>query len=350
MAKIGKAFELVDASWGVLRQDKQLLVLPVISGVSAMLVIASFAYPVVSIFTAANNDVADGSVSYPPLAVLLTFVGYLTVTFVGMFFNSALIHAANERMEGGEPALASSIMAAWSRVAQIFVWALAASTVSLAIRAIQERLGLLGKILGFLAGTAWAVVTFLVLPIIIIEELEPLDAAKRSAELLRKSWGENLAGHVGFGVINLMVGALVIGFMILGVLVHPGTIILTLPFALFVLIASFIVISALSTVFQTALYRHAVALPVNGFEPGLMNDAFTYRKGAKNKRPTTTADIERSKRQQQHLYDTPAQPIGLTPPPPPAPSAGLTPPANPAPTASASNEPQDWSQLPDGWG
>lgn len=329
MGKIGKAFELVDASWGVLRQDKKLLLLPVISGVCAGVVIASFAWPVISIFAAANENIVESeSFNYPPLGVLLAFVGYLAVTFVGMFFNGALIHAANERMEGGTPTLASAIHGAWSRVAQIFVWALAASTVSIAIRAVQERLGIVGKLLGFLAGTAWAVVTFLVLPVIIIEELEPVDAAKRSATLLRKSWGENLAGHIGLGVINFIVAALILGFMILGVMVHPGTIILTLPLALFILVVSFIVISALSTVFQTALYRHAVELPIDGFDPRLMHDAFTFRKGAKNKRPSTTADRQRAIRQQQQISGTST----------PSPSPG-----------GVLDGPQDWSKLPDEW-
>lgn len=326
MGKIDTAFELVKASWGVLRQDRQLLVLPVISGLCALAVIASFAYPVITIIIAENENLAGGDISYPPAALFLAFVGYLIVTFVGMFFNSALIHAANERMEGGEPTLGSALGGAWARVFQILAWAMVASTVSVLIRQMQERLGLLGKLLGFLAGTAWAVVTFLVLPIIIIEGLEPIDAAKRSVHLLRRSWGENLAGHASLGIVNFIVVAFAIGFMLLGLMISPAAIIFTGPLALFALVVSFIVMSALSTVFQTALYRHAVDLPVGGFDPRLMNDAFTFKKGAAKNRPSRASDLQRVARQQQ---------AAGTPPPPAS--------------ANTLDGPQDWSKLPDEW-
>jgi len=323
MSKIDTAITLIKASWGVLRQDKDLLLLPVISGICAIIVIASFAFPVVSIVQGANtNSVATDGVSFPPLALVVIFIGYLVVTFVGMFFNSALIHAANQRMEGGDPSLGSALAGAWSRVEKILAWAMVAATVSVVIQQLQQRLGLLGRLLGFLAGTAWAVVTFLVLPIIIIEDLEPLDAAKRSVHLIRRSWGESLAGHIGLGVMNFLVAGLVIGVMILGLMISPIAIIFTFPFALFTMVCSFIVMSALSTVFQTALYRHAVDLPVDGFGSGLLDNAFTFKKGQGRSRPSRPSDLRRTTHEQSTM---------------------------PHQQTSVLDGPQDWSKLPDEW-
>ena len=122
----------------------------------------------------ANNGTfgETGEISYPPGAIVLALVGYFTVTFVGLFFNSALIHAANERIEGGDPSVGSALRGAWGRV---------------------------GRILAFLAGTAWAVVTFLVLPVIIIENRGPVASVQRSASLLKRPWGE------GLGIVNALI-------------------------------------------------------------------------------------------------------------------------------------------------
>ena len=58
-------------------------------------------------------------------------------------FSSALICGANERFEGGDPTLGSSLAGARSRIGLIFQWALVSATVSMIIRQIQERGGLL---------------------------------------------------------------------------------------------------------------------------------------------------------------------------------------------------------------
>ena len=328
MGRIDKAIELLKASWGVLRNDKELLVLPAISGFCALLVIASFGYPVVQMTLAANENVVGEELSFPPSAMILAGLGYLLVTFIGMFFNSALIHAANDRMEGRDPTIGTALAGAWQRVGRIFVWALVASTVSLAIRQLQERLGILGRILAFLAGTAWAVVTFLVLPVTIIEDRGPIESVQRSASLLKRSWGEGLAGHVGLGIINVLVFVFLAMIVVLAALASPALLYGVVPLAILSFVISIIVMSALSVVFQTALYRHASGLAVQGFDNRLMAHAFTHGKNYSPPRPSRPSDLR------HHAQAPSVAPVNFaTPPPPPASFEG----------------PQDWSQLPDEW-
>ena len=328
MGRIDKAIELLKASWGVLRNDKELLLLPAISGFCALLVIASFGYPVVQMTLAANKNVVGEELSFPPSAMILAGLGYLLITFIGMFFNSALIHAANDRMEGRDPTIGTALAGAWQRVGRIFVWALVASTVSLAIRQLQERLGILGRILAFLAGTAWAVVTFLVLPVTIIEDRGPIESVQRSASLLKRSWGEGLAGHVGLGIINVLVFVFLAMIVVLAALASPALLYGVVPLAILSFVISIIVMSALSVVFQTALYRHASGLAVQGFDNRLMAHAFTHGKNYSPPRPSRPSDLR------HHAQAPSVAPVNsATPPPPPASFEG----------------PQDWSQLPDEW-
>ncbi len=280
MGRFQRSIELFKASWAVLREDRELLILPVISGVVWILTLALFAVPVLATIDldAVASDGSD-TVTVSPVTFVLLAMAYVALAFVGIFFNSALVHAANERMNGGDPTVGSALRGASSRVNRILPWAIVTATVSFIIRQIQERAGLLGRLLGFMAGMAWAAVTFLVLPILVIEDIAVVDAVKRSTGLVRKAWGEGIAGHLGMGLLGIVA---MIPFVLVGVLgAMSGTAVLAIPavfVAVFGTVAVTVVITALSAIYKTALYRYAVAEPVTGFQPELMRGAFT-RKG-----------------------------------------------------------------------
>jgi hypothetical protein len=44
--KFERSWQIMRASWDVLRQDKEILVFPVLSGIALLLIMASFAVPV----------------------------------------------------------------------------------------------------------------------------------------------------------------------------------------------------------------------------------------------------------------------------------------------------------------
>ncbi|MCP3853268.1 MAG: hypothetical protein GY698_00860, partial [Actinomycetia bacterium] len=149
MGRFQRSVELFKASWAVLREDRELLALPVISGVVWILTVALFAVPVLATVNldAVASDGSDTVTASPATYVLLA-LAYLALAFVGIFFNSALVHAANERMNGGDPTVGSALRGASSRVTRILPWAIVTATVSFIIRQIQERAGLLGRLLG----------------------------------------------------------------------------------------------------------------------------------------------------------------------------------------------------------
>ncbi len=278
MGRISTSVGLFKSSWLVLRQDRELLALPLISGLVSFLTVALFAYPVWQSLTV-SGELSDGSVEASPVTYLLTGLAYFALAFITIFFNSALVHAANERMSGGDPTIASALSGASGRIGRILPWAIVSATVSQIIRAIQERAGLLGGLLGFLGGIAWAAVTFLVLPILVIENVGPIEAVKRSAGLLRGAWGEGLAGNIGLGIIGFVA---VLPFALIGVAgALARTAAVTIPavtIAILGALAVMIVTSALSVIYQTALYRFANNQTVPSFDPGQMRGAFRQRR------------------------------------------------------------------------
>jgi serine/threonine protein kinase len=141
----------------------------------------------------------------------LGFAFYLATSFVIVFFNTALISCALIRFDGGNPTLGDGLSAAVARLPQILGWALLSATVGTILKQVEERVPLVGKFVIGLVGMAWAILTFMVVPILAAEGLGPIAAVKRSTSLLRKTWGEvgyqyeAMAGRVGNPTIDLAV-------------------------------------------------------------------------------------------------------------------------------------------------
>lgn len=259
MSRFSNSVSLVKSSWHVLSQDKELIALPAISGV----VTAVAMIPFVAGAFLAGVSTTGNETQVSPISYVLAFLGYLVAAYVTIFFQSALILAANERLSGGSPTLGSAISAAASRAGHILPWAIISATVSMVLRAIQERSGILGRIVVGLVGMAWTLVTFLVLPILVIEGTGVKEALTRSASTFKRTWGENVIGNAGVGLVGL--AGMLIGLVVCGPIIAIGisSDVLAMTVGGIVLLVVWMIVvsvfsAALSGVFQTALYRFAV--------------------------------------------------------------------------------------------
>ena len=209
LTRLSNSWELVKASVAVLRDDKELIIFPIISTVGVLLVTISFALPM--IFAGVFDSLISGQENNAGvISFIVAFLFYVAQYFVIIFFNSALIGAAMIRLRGGDPTLSDGFRIAFSHIGSIFGYALIASTVGIILRTISERSNFLGRIVVSLIGLAWNLATFLVVPVLVVEEVGPFEAVKRSAQLLRRTWGEQIAGNLSIGVFF---GALTIAVM-----------------------------------------------------------------------------------------------------------------------------------------
>jgi hypothetical protein len=273
MRRINTTITLARASWEVLKADRELVALPVISALASIVVAATFLIPV-----AATGSFSGGNAKGGPVTYLLLFAMYVAMAYVTIFFNAALVHAANERLDGGDPTLRSAINGATARAGRILPWAILSATVSLILQAIEERAGTLGRIVAGLAGLAWSLVTFLVLPILVIEDVKVGDAIRRSSQLFKHTWGENVTAQVGFGLLAFLL--ILPGLLVAGLAIAAGGAIALLGIAVAVLwgIGVSVVLAALSGIFQTALYRYARDGSAGGaFDTATLRGAFAPR-------------------------------------------------------------------------
>jgi hypothetical protein len=276
-----RSWGLAKSSWAVLKSEKTLLWMPVLSFIGSVIVVGIFALAVWA--TLGKDTGLNGDTEYSTNVVtwVLGFCTYVGVALVQTYFLAALCAGANERLQGRDTNLGMALGVAQSRLHRILPWAVVSATVSIIIEAIEERLGFLGRIIGAFIGAAWNVVTFLTVPIIVFEDLGPVNALKRSGHLLKQTWGENLMAQIGLGLIGVI--AFLPGILVIALGVMAGDVLVMIPLiaiaAVYLAVAASIV-SALSGIYRTALYRYAVDGQVpDAFASNDMEHAFGQRKG-----------------------------------------------------------------------
>lgn len=286
MGKFARSWQLMKASIDVLVHERKLLVFPLISGACLLLILVSFALPIawgVGLLAPSHTFQVDPQASHAGWYVL-AFVFYVVTYSVAFFFNTALVIAALEHLQGGHPSVRDSLARAWSKWPQIFGFAVISATVGIFLRALEDRLGLIGRWIVGLIGMAWSVVTFLVVPTLAATDTGPVDAVKQSAHMLKQTWGENLIGNVGLGIFNLLAG-LAWGVLLIGLIALVAAtqsvvlLILGSVIAAFSMIFVILVQTALRGVYSAALYRFATCGEVGGqFDVAMLEQAFRTRR------------------------------------------------------------------------
>lgn len=281
--RFARSWSLIKASASVLRQDKELLLFPLLSSIATLLVAAAFILPALGLGALDGLQRMDEQ-GLPPLAYALAFLFYLSQYFVIFFFNTALVGAAMIRLQGGDPTVGDGLRIAGGKIGAIFGYALVAATVGMILRAIQERAGWLGRWIAGLLGAAWTVASFLVVPVLVSRDVGPIEAVKESALLLKRTWGENVIGQGGiglvFGLINFLVviagAALIVAAAMSQNAVLIGLAVATLVIAL---VIGALVQAALSGIYSAALYRYASGEGESaGFDSALLTQAFAPKR------------------------------------------------------------------------
>jgi len=279
MERIKRSWALAKASLDVLRKDKELMIFPIISAIGLLIVSLMFLIP--SLVSNVLDGIMDNGL--PVFGYVVLFIFYLVQYTVIYFCNTALVGAAMIRLRGGDPTVKDGFNIAFSRLMPILGWSLVSATVGLLLHVLSdssENKGRgIGNIISSILGAAWNVVTFLVVPVLAIEGLGPWKAIQRSWELLKRSWGEQIAGTFSIGIVFGLVGFLVslvlvgagVGLSILLESVIPGIIFAGLLIVFLILLG--LMNSTLSGIFTAAVYAYAADGAVGLFDEDLIRGA-----------------------------------------------------------------------------
>jgi hypothetical protein len=190
---------------------------------------------------------------------LVIVVAYVAIAFVQTYFLAGLVASSDHVLRGEQTTLKRGLAVASSRAGRILPWAIVSATVSGILQAIEERAGIVGQIVASLLGAAWSVLTFLTVPIIVFEDVGPVNALKRSGTLLKQTWGENIFAQAGLGLFTILPVLAAVAIGALGV--ASGTAVVAVPLvavAVLLVLLTVVIVSALSGIYRTALYRYTI--------------------------------------------------------------------------------------------
>jgi hypothetical protein len=270
MGSVSRGFRLARASWWVVKEDRELLWLPVISFACSLAVMAVFGLGMLGI------GLPEQGRSVSPGIYVLGFCMYVALSFVTIYFNAAVIGTAMKRLRGEDARIGDGLALARQHIGKIFVWALITATIGMILRQIQENAGILGRIVIGLVGIAWSVLTYFVVPVLLYEPVGVGQSIKRSGQIFRERWGEQFIGNatISLAVVIIGIPVVLVGALITAAIPAVGIVLLVVSIGALLAIGA-----ACSGVFNAALYRYATTGEASGaFSLEDMNASFHPRR------------------------------------------------------------------------
>ena len=271
--RISNGWTMAMTSFETIQKKPFLLVFPVLSVLSFIVIFATFAGGSFFFFgdeiEAIMNDEDYGTIA----GYALMFLYYLVNFFIVIYFNSALIYCASKILHDEETSVGEGIEFANSRLGKIFGWAVVAATVGMLLKLLQET-GKIGKFVASLLGVAWSVLTFFAVPVLIFQDKSVFDTVKESGRLIKEKWGESLVANMSFGLFHLL--GILAGILV-GVLLFNVSAILAVGLAILIIVLVSTVIATAETIFVAAMYNHVSGMPTGDFDDRTLDGMFIQK-------------------------------------------------------------------------
>ena len=275
METLSRSWDLLGQSFAILKSDKELMWLPIISALFCIMA-------TVTVFGTGLIWVLPPGVPIPhdPVAqkeltrqmAPFVFLFYIFTYSVSTYFNVALVSIAADRLAGGKATLNDGLQIAWQRKWSIFQWALLSATVGMVIQALEQKFGFLGRIVIRTIGVAWVLASFFVVPLLAAQDMGPVDALFKSGRIFRKTWGEQVTGGFSFGLVFMLLALPGILLPIMGARMGQMGMLAGLAVAVLYWLLLGVINSAARGIFVAALYRYATTEKIS---PGFSRTDFT---------------------------------------------------------------------------
>ena len=258
--KIGRmraSFLLFKETFRFFWADKEMIWVPVITGFFQLFIIGACGVALVLSGFSVDEEVEQTLTGVQYVYILLM---YIMCAFTIAYSQATITHIVYTRVHGGDATLWQGLKIAGSHVGALFIWASITSTVGILLRMVAERSQLLVRILIALLGAMWSVLTYFVVPAIVIDGMSPVTAIGHSGNVFKRTWGETFITNISLGfafIIPIFVLIFVlIGFHVL-VGIGPISFLISLGVFSFSIIVIILLSSVLDSVLRTLLYVYA---------------------------------------------------------------------------------------------
>ncbi|MBK8427948.1 MAG: hypothetical protein IPL27_19150 [Lewinellaceae bacterium] len=272
--RISNGWKMAVISFDTIQKNPSLMLFPVFSVISFVLVFATFAGGSFLLFGDQIRAMLDDEQYGRAAAIGFMFLYYLVNFFIIVYFNSALIYCTAKILNGEETNPSEGLAFANSRINKILGWSVLSATVGTLLQLLQET-GKIGQIVSSLIGIAWSILTFFAVPVLIFEDKSVIDTVKESGRLMKQKWGESLAANMSFGLFHLLgvLVAIAVGILLSGISVILGIIV-----GIFIVLLVSTFISTAQTVFVAAMYNHVTGMPTGEFDDRTLDGMFIQKK------------------------------------------------------------------------
>jgi hypothetical protein len=270
-ATIGRGWKMSKLSMSVVKKDPELLVYMIICGFLSLVAMIGISMPQYL----GQSWATDSEGNMTPAYMGFVFLGYMAISIIVTFWNSAIVANSHIRLTGGDPKFMDGVSVAMSKIHIIIIWGIIAGTVGLLLKMLNQAArdqkggaAIFAMILTAIGAAIWWMMTFFMIPHMIIEGKGLGESLKSSKAMFYKSWGENITSGMGIGLITgffvIVIAVLTFGMMIvLGPLWFVGLIIGALGISLAIAWGN-----AAEQVAVTALYLYSK----NGEMPQIYQD------------------------------------------------------------------------------
>ena len=212
-ARIGRGWRVTKLGMRVVRADPELMVYMLFSAILSLIAAIVLLTPTGGLgYFIGGEEGSEGG------ALVGTFLSYMAIAIITVFWNAAIIASAHERLTAGtNPSFSYGIKQAMKCLPQIVIWGLISGTVGLIIRAFQSMqdskkpgVAFVGAMIAFFIRYAWWITTFFVVPMIVLDKIGIGESMSKSPELFEQTWGEDVVSTVGTGIINFLVCLLIV--------------------------------------------------------------------------------------------------------------------------------------------
>lgn len=266
IGRLRASFLLLKETLRFLWLDKEMMVVPVITFALQIFLLGALYFS--GLFSEFFAHLDDEKIPFTASEYIPLFLVYLISAFTIAYAQATISHIVYVRVHDGNATLKEGFRTANKYLFPLFAWSVIACTVGIILNAIAERFRLVGRILVALTGAVWSVLTYFVVPAVVIGNKPTFEAIRHSGSVFKHTWGETLVGNItlgfAFGILILVLVLILVGIVfVLG----PSALVILVCGVIFFLALIVIIIleTTLSAVLKTLLYVYATeeVVPTN---------------------------------------------------------------------------------------
>jgi hypothetical protein len=261
MKKSASSKELSAASWAIVRKNRSLLSFPVVGALLSLIPIIIFWIPG-AVLLGLDRNVPG---------FIFAFLGILGSVFVVQLALAALVVGADDALHGRPFSVGGCFGRALKRTPTILGWSTINAVMQLFTGFLQGGdagsgfgsivMAIFRAILGTIVELAWRLVTWLVIPFIMFDDVGPVTAVRSSFGVFREHWGTQIRGYarITFSWVLLLILpglALVIAGIVLAVNDNPPLGLPLIFIGVGLMVLGSLLFNTVRGVFSVVMYRY----------------------------------------------------------------------------------------------